>query len=45
MAAAINRIGMAVDIMPTPSPAIILVAAPVSDCFTIDKTGFPPVPV
>ncbi len=45
IAAAINKIGIAVDIIPTPKPAMILVADPVSDCFTIDKTGLPPVPV
>ena len=31
IAAEINKIGSAVDIIPTPSPAIIVVAAPVSD--------------
>ena len=44
-AEAINKIGIAVDIIPTPKPAIIVVAAPVSDCFTIEFTGFVPVPV
>ncbi len=29
--AAIRMIGMAVDIIPTPSPAIMFVAAPVTD--------------
>ena len=42
---AINKIGTAVDIIPTPRPAIILVADPVSDCSTIEVTGFVPVPV
>ena len=39
------KIGNAVDIIPTPSPAIIVVAEPVSDCSTIELTGFVPVPV
>ena len=34
-----------VDIIPTPRPAIILVADPVSDWRTIAETGFVPVPV
>ena len=38
-------IGIEVDIIQNPSPDIIFVAAPVSDCFTIDLTGFLPVPV
>ena len=38
-------IGMAVEIIPTPRPEIILVADPVSDCSTIDITGLVPVPV
>ena len=45
IADAINKIGTAVDIIPTPRPAIILVADPVSDCSTIEVTGFVPVPV
>ena len=45
IAAAINKMGMAVLIIPTPKPAIIFVAAPVTDCFTIPVTGFVPVPV
>ena len=40
-----NKIGHIVDIIPTPNPEIIFVAAPVSDCFTIEFTGFVPVPV
>ena len=36
---------MAVDIIPTPRPAIIVVAGPVSDCLTIDRTGDFPVAV
>ena len=45
MAIHIKIIGTAVDIIPTPSPEIIVVAAPVSDCFTIDFTGALPVAV
>ena len=45
IAAAINKIGSAVDIIPTPKPAMILVAAPVSDCAIIAFTGLVPVPV
>ena len=45
IADAINKIGIAVDIIPTPRPAIIFVADPVSDCSTIEVTGFVPVPV
>ena len=45
IAAHIKSIGMAVDIIPTPSPEIIVVAAPVSDCLTIDFTGLVPVAV
>ena len=45
IAAVINIIGIAVDIIPTPKPAIILVADPVSDCLTIEETGAVPVPV
>ena len=41
----INKIGIAVDIIPVPRPEIIFVAAPVSDCLTISLTGFVPVPV
>src|SRR5690625_6966493 len=33
-------IGMAVDIIPTPIPEIIFVEEPVTDCRTIDRTGF-----
>ena len=43
--AEIKITGKAVDIIPTPRPAIIVVAEPVVDCFTIDSTGFLPVPV
>ena len=39
----INNIGIAVDIIPTPRPAIIVVAGPVSDCLTIERTGDFPV--
>ena len=39
------KTGTAVDCMPTPNPAIMLVAGPVRDCFVIDKTGDVPVPV
>ena len=39
------RIGIAVDCIPTPKPAIILVAAPVTDWSVIDFTGDVPVPV
>ena len=42
---AIKTMEMAVDIIPTPKPAIILVADPVSDWLTIDVTGLVPVPV
>ena len=38
-------IGNAVEIIPTPRPDIIVVAGPVSDCSTIDRTGFFPVAV
>ena len=41
----IKRIGIAVDIIPTPRPAIIVVAGPVSDCLTIERTGDFPVAV
>ena len=41
----IIKIGKAVDCMPTPKPAIILVAAPVIDCLAIELTGLVPVPV
>ena len=41
----IIKIGIAVDCIPTPSPAIIFVAAPVIDCLAIDCTGLVPVPV
>ena len=33
------------DCIPTPKPAIILVAAPVIDCLAIELTGLVPVPV
>ena len=39
------NIGIAVDCIPTPKPAIIFVAEPVIDWSTIDCTGFVPVPV
>ena len=45
MATAIIKIGIAVDIIPTPKPAIMLVADPVTDCLTMERTGFVPVPV
>ena len=45
IAAAISKIGIAVDIIPTPNPVIIFVADPVSDFFTIDNTGPEFVPV
>ena len=45
IAVAITIMGSAVDIIPTPNPAIMFVAEPVSDCSTIDETGFVPVPV
>ena len=35
----------AVDIMPTPTPEMIVVAGPVTDWRTIDLTGRVPVPV
>jgi hypothetical protein len=38
-------IGTAVDSIPIPRPAIMLVAGPVIDCLVIDITGFVPVPV
>ena len=38
-------IGIEVDIMPTPSPEMMLVAEPVTDCLTIEITGLVPVPV
>ena len=38
-------IGIAVDCIPTPNPAIILVAEPVIDCSDTDLTGVVPVPV
>ena len=41
----ISNIGIAVDIIPTPRPAIIVVAGPVSDCLTIERTGDFPVAV
>ena len=41
----IRIIGTAVEIIPTPRPEIIVVAGPVSDCLTIDITGFLPVAV
>ena len=37
--------GIAVDCIPTPSPAIMFVAGPVTDCLVIDSTGEVPVPV
>ena len=39
------NMGIAVDCIPTPSPAIIFVAGPVTDCFTMEFTGGVPVPV
>ena len=39
------NMGSAVDIMPTPKPAMMLVAAPVCDCLMIFNTGFLPPPV
>ena len=40
-----NIIGRAVEIIPTPKPEIIVVAGPVSDCLTIERTGLLPVAV
>ena len=45
IAAAIIRVGIAVDCIPTPKPAIIFVAEPVIDCSATDFTGEVPVPV
>ena len=45
MAAAIKRIGIAVDIIPTLNPAMIFVAGPVRDCLAIFFTGLVPVAV
>ena len=39
------NMGIAVDCIPTPKPAMIFVAGPVIDCFTIEFTGPVPVPV
>ena len=43
--AAMIKIGQRVDIIPTLKPAMILVAAPVEDCLTIESTGFLPIAV
>ena len=45
MAVAIIKVGIAVDCIPIPNPAIILVADPVIDWFATDLTGEVPVPV
>ena len=45
IAAAKISMGIAVDCIPTPKPAIIFVAGPVRDCLVIDNTGDVPVPV
>ena len=45
MPAAMIRMGMAVDRMPMPRPAMMLVAVPVTDCREMDVTGPVWVPV
>ena len=45
IAAAMIKIGIAVDIMPTPRPEMMVVAGPVRVCSTIDFTGAVWVPV
>ena len=45
MAAAKSRMGPKVEIMPVARPAMMLVAAPVEDFWTMPRTGFLPRPV